>query len=195
MLNSLFLWAITVFLTSFLPFPPALYFTSAHTPTTVMELMSSFGFMSSNSFLLHSYFILVQSLTSLKSVIIVSSPSYCTSPSVIQTPHIHICPLCQKTFFHHSKYQNPFNICLWKLFFLNLLRLFVIENCHLALTLWFQVLRLHYNHTYYIHICIFNTKTSSTSPSANISDLTLSDPPWKQKSVEIKSPQILHFLF
>lgn len=67
MLNSLFLSAVTVFLTSSLSFHPALYFTSAHTPTTVTELMSSFGFMSSNSFLLHSYFILVQSLTSLKS--------------------------------------------------------------------------------------------------------------------------------
>ena len=93
-LNSLFLSARTVFLTSFLPFHPALYFTSAHTPTTVTELMSSFGFMSSNSFLLHSYFISVQSLTSLKSPSLSRRyPPTVHLPQWFTPPQSHLSPL------------------------------------------------------------------------------------------------------
>lgn len=159
MLNSLFLSAVTVFLTSSLSFHPALYFTSAHTPTTVTELMSSFGFMSSNSFLLHSYFILVQSLTSLKSQSLSCPyPPTVHLPQWFKPPTIILVPSVKKHSFIVPNTKNPFNICLWKCFFY-LLRLFVIENCHLVLTLWFQVLRLHHNHTYYIHICILTQKT------------------------------------
>lgn len=195
MLNSLFLSAVTVFLTSSLSFHPALYFTSAHTPTTVTELMSSFGFMSSNSFLLHSYFILVQSLTSLKSQSLSCPyPPTVHLPQWFKPPTIILVPSVKKHSFIVPNTKNPFNICLWKCFFLSPQ---AFCDWKLSFSSDFMVPSpqitpqsyLLYSHLY------SNTKNSSAFPSPNISALTLSHSSWKHTFVEIKNPQILYFLF